>query len=234
MNLRDLAPYIWIAWDLLAVFIIFQRVNVCARKGLAATLVGLLVYVAAVAAAGYANKPVALYLYDNIVRDAVQNVLAHEFGLVLDGAGGDSLSLLESIPSVLKLLMGAGGKEIPSLSVNAATTSGMAEKLASQVIDSALEEPLMTVLHAVSFLLIFSLAAFLMRSLARMFTGVNSVPVIGGVNTVLGGIFGLFEAALTLYVGAFVLRLLIMFSGSSWWWLNEKVIGATYIWSIFY
>lgn len=234
MAVRDLAPYIWIAWDLLAVLIIFNRVHVCAHKGFAAAFAGLLVYVVAVAAAGYVNEPVSAYLYDNVIRDAVHNILAREFDLVLGGAGGEAINFLESVPSILRMLIGAGGEDIPTLPAGTAPVTGMAEELASHVIDVALESPLMTLLHTVSFLLVFSLVAFVMRSLARVFIGVNSVPVIGGVNIVFGGILGLLEAVLTLYVGAFILRLLVTVSGSSWWWLNHEVIGATYIWNIFY
>lgn len=240
MTLPELTPYIWVAWDLLAVFIIFRCAQVCARKGFIATLMSFLVYIAAVAAAGYVNKYMATYLYDNVVREMVLHTITRNFNLAIPDMGSANLDLLAALPLALKLLMQDNGSIIEDFAAGqtagsaAISADGAIEGLATQVVDVALKEPLMTVLTAVSFLLVFSLVAFLMRMLTRMFTGVNSIPVIGGVNTVLGCIFGLFEAAIILYVGAFILRLVIMFMGSSFWWLNDKVINDTYIWSIFY
>ncbi len=219
--------YIWILWDLIAVFVFFHCVRTCVRKGFLSTIVGLLIYVVAAFAASYAYKQLANFIYDNVVETAVEHVLTRSFNDMLTGIGSASKDVLHSMPFGLRFLVGFKGKDIASLS------GTDANGLANQVIDMALQDPLMSILHGISFLLIFTIMAYIMRSIARLIRGVNHVPVIGTINSVLGGIVGIIGGVITLLVGGFILRIAIALSAEAWWWLNTNVLNSTYIWSRF-
>lgn len=220
-------PFIWLVWDILAVAIIFRSVYRCAYRGFVSTIVGFLIYVVAAVAAGAVYMRVAGYLYDNIVHDAVLHILTRSFNQALVGSGS-AKGIISAMPYALRLLIGDKSADV------AAISGDEAGLLAEQVISVALEDPLMTALHAAGFLLVFTIAAFFMRWLARFFTGVNDLPVIGTLNTAMGGIVGVFEGVLSLFVSGFILRLAVTFSGGGLWWLNDSVIMKTYIWRLFY
>lgn len=220
-------PYIWVLWDLLAVVIFFHSVQKCARRGFVSTIAGLLVYVAAavIAYATYAN--IADFLYENVIHDVVRHVLTNSFSDMLSNVAGDA-DIVHSIPFVLRLMLGFKKSAVEAIPIDAA------DAMADHVIDLALETPLMSLLHGVGFLLMFTISAFFARWLSRVFTGINKLPVIGTLNVILGGIAGVLEGGISLLIGGLVLRLAVTFSDGVWWWLNESVIHSTYIWRLFY
>lgn len=64
----------------------------------------------------------------------------------------------------------------------------------------ALRTVMVAFLTMVAFLIIFLLAMLIVRALAKLTRNVNRVPVVGGVNRVLGGVLGAAEAFLLCYL----------------------------------
>ncbi len=219
--------YIWVVWDLLALLIFSCCVYRSAARGFASAVTGLLIYVASAAAAGYFYRRIAQPLYDEVVSDAVTHVLARNFNLWLDGVSKAD-GVVEAIPFLLRLLVG-----VKSVEVDLLPRDGGGE-LARLVMDTALAEPVMTLLSAACFMLVFAVVAAIMRRITGIFTGINGLPLIGPVNTVLGGVVGVGLGLVGLYLGGFVLRLLLGLTHGGWPWLNEEVIETTYIIRLFY
>lgn len=225
--LQLIHSYIWIFWDLLAVGILFHCVRKCAKKGFVSTIIGLLVYIVAAVVAAKTYLWLADFLYDNVIHEAVQHVLVRSFNDMMNGIGSSN-DIVHAIPLALRMLIGFKRGEVAAISVTDASD------MAGQVIDMALRNPMMSILHGVGFLLVFTLIAYVMRYIARLFIGINHVPVIGTLNTVAGGIAGVLEGLVMLFVSGFILRIIIAVSGEVWWWLNSEVIRNTYIWRLFY
>lgn len=220
--------YVWIVWDFIAVLIFFLLISSCARRGFVSSLMNFAGYFVASAVAAIGNSTLARFLYDRIVRDALLHMLTRRLNQAFSGSGASNAGILDAIPGILQRIMGSSSAQVAALSPGDA-----AENIAGTIIDIALHDPVMTILKTVSFLLLFTLAAFFVRFLARLFTGIQRIPLIGTLNTVLGGILGVFGGGVTLYIAAFFLRLLTVFSGDKWWWLNDSVMDSTYIWRVF-
>lgn len=226
--MQVIQPYIWILWDLAAVGIIFRSVQKSARRGFVSTVLGLLIYIVASVVAVKTHAMLAVFLYDNVLHEVIQHVLVRSFNDMLGQIGENTNDILHSIPFALRILIGFKGGEV------AAIQSDDANEIASQVIETALKNPIMTILNTVSFLIIFTLAAYVMRELTKFFTGVNKVPVIGALNIVLGAAAGVIEGIIMLFISGFIMRMVIAVSGEVWWWLNSAVINETLIWRLFY
>lgn len=222
-----LHSYVWVLWDLLAVGIFFHRVRICAKSGFVSTIIRLLVYVVAVIVAHMTYLKLADFLYENIVSDVVQHVLIRSFNDMMSGIS-PAADTVRAIPLLLRLMIGFKSGEVAALPVTDA------DSMAAQVMDIALKSPMMTLLHGLGFLLIFTIVAYVMRYIASFFTGINRVPVIGTLNAVAGGIAGVVEGLIVLFISGFILRMLIAISGEVWWWLNTSVIHSTYIWRLFF
>jgi hypothetical protein len=136
--------------------------------------------------------------------------------------------VLAAIPFLLRLLVGSKRGEVELLPREEAAL------LANSVIDLALREPVLALLNAVAFMLAFAIVAAVMRRLTRVFEGINGIPVIGPLNTILGGITGAALGLVVLWLGGFALRLAVSLSQGGWFWLNDDVIEATYICRLFY
>ncbi len=219
--------YTWVIWDLLALLIFFGCVYRSAARGFASAVTGLLVYVVSAAVAGYFYRRFAQALYESVVYDAVSQVLARNFNLWLDGIS-EARGVVDAIPFLLRMLVGVKAGELDLL-----PRDGGGE-LARLVMETALAQPVMTLLSAVCFMLIFAVGAAIMRRVAGIFTGVNRLPLIGPVNTVLGGVVGVGLGLVGLYLGGLVIRLVLGLSHGGWQWLNKDMVEATYILRLFY
>ena len=88
----------------------------------------------------------------------------------------------------------------------------------------ALRTVMVAFLTMVAFLIIFLLAMLIVRALAKLTRNVNRVPVVGGVNRVLGGVLGAAEAFLLCYLLGMAVTVLITISENRWGWLNTAVV----------
>lgn len=86
-----------------------------------------------------------------------------------------------------------------------------------------------SLLTMVAFLIIFLLAILIVRALVRLTRSVNRVPVVGGINRLLGGVLGAAEAFLLCYLIGMAATVLISFSENRWGWLNTAVVQKTYL-----
>jgi uncharacterized membrane protein required for colicin V production len=225
--MQAVEEYIWVLWDILALLFFFAAVHRSASRGFAASVAGFLIYVVAAAAAGFAYARVAGFLYENIVQDIVRHVLVRNFESWMSG-GLEAEGVLAAIPFILRLLAGAKAGEVELLPQDEATA------LANSVIDLALREPVLALLNALAFMLAFAVIAAFMRRLTRVFEGIGGIPIIGPLNTVLGGLTGAALGLLGLWVGGLALRFAVSLSQGGWRWLNEDIIEATYICRLFY
>lgn len=219
--------YIWLLWDIAAVLIIAFFIHNGAARGLVRTVVSLAGYLIALLAARFLSPVIAEFLYDKVVKDALIIVLTGRMEEALAGGGGVASELLELIPDGLRRIMDGDVAGILG------AFSSDVEQLAETLVDTALRNPVLSILQALLFLVLFSLTLLLVRKLSWIFSGINRIPLIGTVNTLLGGVLGVIQAALAMVIGAVVLRLIIVFSGG-FVWLNPQIIDDTYIWRVFY
>lgn len=221
--------YIWVLWDALAVVILIYFVYNGARQGILRTVVGLLGYALAYFVARAGSPIAAQKLYDEVVRDAIKLMLTRRMDDLLAQGGAAAGDLADAIPDSLRRLMGDD-----ALGSAAAALQGEASQWIETLIDSALREPVISLLQGLFFLIIFTLTAMVVRFFSRMFSRMHRVPVLGTLNTVLGGVFGVAEAVLVLFVASLVLQLVILFSGGGFSWLDDNIMNDTWIWRIFY
>ena len=63
---------------------------------------------------------------------------------------------------------------------------------------------------------------------------VNKIPLVGGLNQFLGGVFGLLQGVLSLFVIVIVVHLIVSATGNSLIFLNEMTISKSYVFSYVY
>ena len=88
--------------------------------------------------------------------------------------------------------------------------------------------------NTVIFILIFLLVSVLLGVLAAALKAVNKIPVLGGFNAFVGGIAGLLEGLITVFLICIGVRLLVSLSGGNIMFFNEMTINSTFLFGIFY
>lgn len=229
LKLGAVADYVWLLWDLAAVVLIIASIHSCARRGLIRTLLSFLGYFIAAFVAKELSPQVAGFLYGNVVEEALVRAADREMGALLTAGKDMAVAALESFPRLLRQYL-----PLP-VELEMGPYAAMEQReLVEALVDAALREPVLLMLQSVAFFAVFSVVLMVVRLLSRFFNGVNRLPLIGPLNSFLGGVVGLLQAVVFLLVGAFALELVIMFTGDSLFWLNRTVMDQTYIWRVFY
>jgi len=230
MSLDKLPGMLWIVYDLLALGILIHFVRRAASRGFVRTLVNFSGYLLAALVAGALGPVAARQLYTYIVRDALALVVSGQIEAVLtDGAGALSGFVTRFLPAeLLEAVQSGGGEFLETI------FDGDIGAMTSAVVDGALQAPVLSILGGVCFFLVFSVAMIFTRHVGRLFGGLYRVPVIGTFNTFLGGVVGVAQGLLVLYLLAVLLHIVLAATGGGTAFINEQVIGEGFIFRVFY
>jgi len=197
--------------------------------------------------AGTFSTALAKLLYDNIVRDALELIVSRQIGAAVTDGAVTTSSVLEFLPQSLRVLVEQPGtllNFIPQTFWDALEGTGdqlvqsflgdNSEALAAVLVNNVLQSPVLALLRGISFFIIFSLTVFLVRYLSRVLNIVNDIPVVGRFNTLLGGVVGLLQGLVALYLLAILLQMVIQLTGNELAWLNRQVIDSTFVYRVFF
>nr|WP_326165815.1 CvpA family protein [uncultured Oscillibacter sp.] len=198
--------------DAIAVAVLAGFAIVGAWKGLLRTLAGLLVLVLSLMGAGVAASALsvpAAKLAAPVIEARIESRLdAAVRGRSPGGMPGGEEAL--PLPELLDLL-GVDEARRDALADRAQTViRDTGASLASAVIESLAQ----SVLYGVLYMLSFVLLSVGLHLLVRMLDAVLKLPGLHGLNALGGGLVGLAEGALLLFLAVWVLRLLgVSFDG---------------------
>ena len=82
--------------------------------------------------------------------------------------------------------------------------------------------------------MIFFAVSVILSIIAKAMEFVNKIPLIGGLNVVLGGAVGLVQGLLTICVVCIVVRVITTLSGGNVMFFNNTAIEASYVFKLFY
>ena len=106
--------------------------------------------------------------------------------------------------------------------------------MGATIADQMLYPIIYTLLQALFFLLLFFAIMVIVRSLSKVFRGVRHIPLIGPVNSLLGGVLGLVQAAVVILIVVMALNLIIGVTGDGIPYLNNEAISKTYLFRYIY
>lgn len=117
------------------------------------------------------------------------------------------------------------------------TASGILDTSApdvAQKVVSELVEPLVTpLITIVLFFVCFALCKLVISFLVAVLTNLNRVPVVGGVNRVLGLLMGLLAGCMDLFLVLCGVWTLIVITGDNLPWLNQAALQGSIGYDIF-
>ena len=220
-----------IIYDALAVFIVLMCIKSGAKNGFAKTAIQTIGYVLAIISAVVISRICSTFIYTTAIQPALiasmENSVANAVDTqsVIDGI----TSAVEELPAVSHLLFDFSG--VTESLVESVGLDGKAIALAVEetVIRPVAEPILETVIFAVSLILLILVVSLI----AKGSKVVNEVPVIGGVNSFFGGVFGIVNGAVELCVASVILNFVIS-AGIFPEYFSEDIISKTYIFKWIY
>ncbi len=206
------------------------------HKGFLSTLVHVVGYVLALVGAYIGSRALAETTYQLFIRqklvqsvsDALQNSAASD---VTASIG----AVLETIPQMLRGFVTTFFGGVEGLEKEFGNTlMSTADSVGATIADQMLYPIIYTLLQALFFLLLFFAIMVIVRSLSKAFRGVRHIPLIGSVNSLLGGVLGLVQAAVVILIVVMALNLLIGLTGDGIPYLNNEAISKTYLFHYLY
>lgn len=199
------------AYDIVTVLVFLYMIVVGARRGFLRTLVYFIGYAAVLLGAAALSEPAARWIFETLLRPSIVSGIAGKLSEVQQELLPESLlAFAQSVPEGVLGMLGLDQEQLVE------TLHGLIENggagAAGAITDSVVAPLAVNLMRLVLFFLLFSIAMFFVRRLAGVFNEVNRLPLIGPANQVMGGLVGAAQAALTLYVIAAVLKLLVSFT----------------------
>lgn len=168
-------------------------------------------------------------IINHIIADRLQTIPA--FKTVIESA--------ELINSVIPSIFYSKAGEIAEGSKNAvaelvATVVTSEEAPGTAILDTLVKPFVLVPIRAILFMVIFSIIAILLSIIVSRLSIINKIPLIGGLNSFLGGIAGLAEGALIVLVVCIFVKLAASITDNAVIFLNEQTVEQTKIFSVVY
>lgn len=196
-----------------------------ARRGFMAGLMQFVGNIASLLGALFLSQKVAPLLFERFLRGGF--ITRMEEAIARDGTV-DVAALLEQfagfLPEQVQQKIIQSADELLS-----AASPNLAQNLVAEVV-----EPLLTpIIAIVVFFVAFALCRFVVGFLVAVLTNMNKIPLVGGVNRLLGIGMGLLAGLVDLYILLCAVWAVMVITGGNLPFLNEQVLAGSRIYSVF-
>ncbi|PWM35250.1 MAG: CvpA family protein [Clostridiales bacterium] len=201
-------PFIPLIYDIATVIVFVYMIAACARGGFLRTIVSFIGYAAALVGAAVLSRPLAAGVYGSLIRPGVIQRIAEKLAQYRnDALPAGLLGLFEGLPEEVLGALGMDKEGIVDALGDLIQNGG--QGAAGEIADAIVAPLAVMLLKIIFFFLIFGLLMIIVRRVAWVFGSVNHLPLLGPANRILGGAVGALQAALTMYVVAVLLVLLV-------------------------
>ena len=201
-------PFIPLIYDIATVIVFVYMIAACARGGFLRTIVSFIGYAAALVGAAVLSRPLAAGVYGSLIRPGVIQRIAEKLAQYQnDALPAGLLGLFEGLPEEVLGALGMDKEGIVDALGDLIQNGG--QGAAGEIADAIVAPLAVMLLKIIFFYLIFGLLMIIVRRVAWVFGSVNHLPLLGPANRILGGAVGALQAALTMYVVAVLLVLLV-------------------------
>lgn len=106
--------------------------------------------------------------------------------------------------------------------------------ISESITDTMVKPVLLVPMRALIFLILFVIILLILSLASKLFKGVNKIPLVGGVNRILGAAAGFVQGAVVIFLICIFVQVVISLSGNELIFLNTMTIDKTYIFQKIY
>ncbi len=219
--------------DILFVVMVFICVVVAWNRGFVKTVVSFLGFIAAGIVSMLACARVSLYLYKLVIEQPLyESIYKKVLDMVPTGEVIGSVTDIGAVlPGAVKVLFDLAAAEAGERIGQ--TLTGTAEMVSRTVLDTLVAPLVLALLNLVVFFVLFALLMVIVNVLVAVLGKVFELPVLNGINRVLGGAVGLVNGVLVCMLAAALLTLYATMTSDASSWVNSDILRSTKIASFF-
>lgn len=228
---------VWVL-DIIVIALIAVCAVVSYRNGFLRSFVAFIGTAVAFVAAVMMSEPLAANTYDVMLEEKVAVAVEEsieEYGIEgVENVLEKTDVIIEMLPASLANVVGT---KITDDLIEEKFLEFMEENGGniSAALSGKIIEPVLTgTIQILIFCLIFIVGGMIMKLLSRLVGGVRYVPLFGSLDRMLGGVFGLIQGMLYVFVLAAVLWLLIQITNDSLPFMPQASVGETVLFGRFF
>lgn len=199
--------------DIIIIAIIVLFVIIGVKRGLAKTILNLAGLVLTAVSAYYISSFLSQLFYDMFIK---QTVITNTQQIIEQNGIDYAVSnCLEAVPQwvngIISFIVGAFGISLNEFQ-NQITVPANISSSASQVIESVLAPVVTSVLSIILVIILFIIILIIVKKLVKLVLRIFNIPVIKQINQFLGGIVGLAEGLLIVFIAVNIISMVEGFS----------------------
>lgn len=199
--------------DIIIIAIIVLFVIIGVKRGLAKTILNLAGLVLTAVSAYYISSFLSQLFYDMFIK---QTVITNTQQIIEQNGIDYAVSnCLEAVPQwvngIISFIVGAFGISLNEFQ-NQITVPANISFSASQVIESVLAPVVTSVLSIILVIILFIIILIIVKKLVKLVLRIFNIPVIKQINQFLGGIVGLAEGLLIVFIAVNIISMAAGFS----------------------
>lgn len=105
---------------------------------------------------------------------------------------------------------------------------------ASAITDNVIKPVVLVPMRALIFAVLFVIILFVLNLLAKMLKGINKIPLIGGINKILGAAAGFVQGAIVVFLVCIFVQVVVALSGNELIFLNTMTINESFLFKKIY
>ena len=206
-----------------AVVVLFTVIGV--KRGLAKTLLNLAGLVVTAISAYYLSSFLSQLIYDAFLK---QTIITNIQQIIEQNGIGYALSnCLEAVPQwingILSFIVGIFGMSLSEYQNQLALSSDFSSST-SQAVENVLAPVVTSVFGMLLLIVLFIIILIIVKKLVKLISKVFNIPVIKQINQLLGGIFGLSEGLLIVFIAVNIFTVVTEFSNPAL--LNSELFSG--------
>lgn len=211
------------------------------KKGFICSIINMVGYVVAIVCAIFLSRILSDFIFQTFLRERIFTTISQQFNGSLSGIVNGKITNETDFSNIGKQISG----KLPSFFSNGVdniltNNQSLFENFIGKTItetsalitDKIIAPIIISFLKFIFCILIFVICMIIIKVILKMLNVIKIIPVVGGIDSFLGGAVGILQAFVFALIIAMTVKITVNLNSFSW--LNDDIINNTFIFKLIY
>lgn len=206
------------------------------KRGFLRSIVLLVGYVLAVILSIKFSGVAAEYIYDTFIYEHVVRTVDQAVATALANMNIEEITSLSvgALPALVSGLIAANFGGITGITTSLEGVKEAIEQNAgTAIVDTVVTNTLVPFMEAILCVILFIIMTSIVGMIAGLFKNFYAIPILGPINTLLGGVIGVVQAGIVLFLLVFVSMLVVKLTDNNLEYFNQSILNNTFLFKWF-
>ncbi len=219
--------------DIILLAVVVLTVIISAKQGFVKVLLGLVGMILAFVVASHLSTVASEFIFDKMIAPTAKTSITKTIENLTDESTDGVLEVLPKSVYSAAEVFNVDLKAIIEQNVET-SVSESAEAISEAVVEKVARPFLTSIVQMILFIILFVLIFVLIKLITKAIDLVAKLPVLKTANKTLGALLGFAKGVLFVYIICFILKLSINFIDGGIFGIDEEILEASRIASLFW